>query len=142
MEIRAFNESDTADVVALWSSVFGYPQPHNNPLSVIRHKLAVQRELFFVAALDGRLCGTVMGGYDGHRGWGYSLAVAEPFRRRGIGRALIQHLEQALTARGCPKINLQVLPSKAGVVGLYEKLGYKVEDRISMGKVLMSAPGA
>jgi ribosomal protein S18 acetylase RimI-like enzyme len=136
MKIRTFDESDTADVVALWSSVFGYPQPHNDPLSAIRRKLAVERELFFIAALDSRFCGTVMGGYDGHRGWGYSLAVAEPFRQRGVGTALMRHLEQALAARDCPKINLQILPSNAGVVSLYEKLGYKVEDRISMGKLL------
>jgi ribosomal protein S18 acetylase RimI-like enzyme len=123
-------------VIALWKSVFAYPAPHNDPATVIRDKLAVQRDLFFVALLDGALVGTVMGGYDGHRGWVYSLAVSPPARRRGVGTALVRHVERELAARGCPKVNLQVLTSNAGAVEFYRKLGYAVEERVSMGKLL------
>jgi ribosomal protein S18 acetylase RimI-like enzyme len=136
MNIRAFAEEDTPDVVALWSEVFGYEAPHNAPATVIGKKLAVQRELFFVADEGGRVVGTVMGGYDGHRGWIYSLAVEPQCRRRGVGRMLVQHLERALVDLGCLKINLQVLAGNAAVAGFYERLGYKVEPRISMGKIL------
>jgi hypothetical protein len=136
MEIRLFRESDEPAVVALWTTVFGYAAPHNHPATDIRCKLAVQRELFFVAILDGHLVGTVMGGYDGHRGWIYRLAVAADFRRRGVGTALVAHVEQALQKRGCLKINLQVLASNAETVAFYEKLGYGVEERVSMGKLL------
>ena len=90
IDIRAFHESDEEPVIALWTSVFDYPAPHNQPAAVIRCKLSVQRDLFFVALLDGKLVGTVMGGYDGHRGWVYSLAVAPGVRRRGIGTSLIR----------------------------------------------------
>ena len=69
MEIRVFEESDQREVVSLWKQVFGYAEPRNDPATVIRHKMAAQRNLFFVAVADGRLVGTVMGGYDGHRGW-------------------------------------------------------------------------
>ena len=136
MEIRPFAEKDTEGVITLWISVFAYPSPHNQPATVIRQKLAVQRELFFVALLDGSLVGTVMGGYDGHRGWVYSLAVSPEARRRGIGAALMQCVERELVARGCAKINLQVLASNAGTVEFYKKLGYAVEERVSMGKVV------
>jgi ribosomal protein S18 acetylase RimI-like enzyme len=135
-DIRAFHRSDGEQVAALWSAVFGYAAPHNQPAAVIRCKLAVQRDLFFVALLDDKLVGTVMGGYDGHRGWVYSLAVAPELRHRGIGTALVRHVERALRERGCPKINLQVLASNAATVAFYEKLGYAVEERVSMGKVL------
>src|SRR5262245_59909828 len=86
--VRPFQESDQTDVIGLWETVFAYSAPHNSPLEIIKHKLAVQRELFFVAVLDGRVVGTVMGGYDGHRGWVYSLAVSPEFRRRGIGATI------------------------------------------------------
>jgi ribosomal protein S18 acetylase RimI-like enzyme len=134
--VRPFDESDEPNVVALWTEVFGYTEPRNNPTIVIRQKLAAQRELFFVAVLDGSLVGTVMGGYDGHRGWIYSLAVSPVCRQRGIGRTLMQHLESKLRQLGCPKINLQVLASNAATVAFYAKLGYRVEERVSMGKVL------
>jgi ribosomal protein S18 acetylase RimI-like enzyme len=138
MEIRPFDETDSEAVIALWTIVFAYPAPHNDPATVIQHKLAVQRDLFFVAVLNGALVGTVMAGYDGHRGWIYSLAIAPSFRRRGIGTALMRHIERELAARGCPKVNLQVLASNAGTVEFYKKLGYAVEERVSMGKLLAS----
>jgi ribosomal protein S18 acetylase RimI-like enzyme len=141
MEIRPFHESDEPEVIALWTEVFGYTAAHNRPEAVIRQKLAVQRELFLVARLDGRLAGTVLGGYDGHRGWVYSLAVPPDLRRRGVGTALMRHVEREMASRGCPKINLQVLATNAATVAFYEKLGYSVEERISMGKVLGRGPG-
>jgi hypothetical protein len=136
MQIRVFDEADEPAVVALWKEVFAYPEPRNDPAAIIRRKLAAQRNLFFVAVADGKVAGTVMGGYDGHRGWIYSLAVDPAHRRQKLGTALIRHVEKALAERGCPKINLQVLPSNAAAIGFYEKLGYHVEERISMGKVL------
>jgi ribosomal protein S18 acetylase RimI-like enzyme len=136
MDIRLFEEADAGAVQALWAAVFAYPTAHNDPAFVIRQKLACQRDLFFVALLDGELAGTVMGGYDGHRGWVYSLAVDPRVRRRGVGTVLMRHLEGELALRGCPKINLQVLASNAGTVAFYRKLGYAVEERISMGKLL------
>jgi ribosomal protein S18 acetylase RimI-like enzyme len=139
MDIRPYHESDEGAVIALWTNVFAYPAPHNAPARVIRHKLAVQPDLFLVALLDGVLVGTVMGGYDGHRGWIYSLAVSPEVRQRGIGTALIKHIEQELAGKGCPKINLQVLASNAATVAFYKKLGYAVEERVSMGKLLESA---
>jgi ribosomal protein S18 acetylase RimI-like enzyme len=136
LHVRTFEDSDEPAVVALWSSVFGYAAAHNQPAAVVRQKLAFQRELFFVAIADGRLAGTVMGGYDGHRGWIYSLAVAADARRRGIGSALMRHVEQALKGRGCPKVNLQLLASNADTAAFYATLGYHTEERVSMGKIL------
>jgi ribosomal protein S18 acetylase RimI-like enzyme len=136
MVIRPYEDSDEAAVIDLWTEVLPDAAPHNDPATAIRKKLAVERELFFIALCDGTVVGTVLGGYDGHRGWVYAVAVRPPFRRRGIGAALIRLLEDALTGRGCLKVNLQVRASNAGVVAFYERLGYSVEERVSMGKRL------
>ena len=136
MDIRPYDDADEAAVIALWNEVLPDAAPHNDPATAIRNKLAVERDLFFVAAEGGAVVGTVLGGYDGHRGWVYSLAVGPQCRRRGVGSALVRRLEQALAARGCLKVNLQVRSSNARVVAFYEKLGYAVEPRVSMGKRL------
>jgi ribosomal protein S18 acetylase RimI-like enzyme/truncated hemoglobin YjbI len=136
INIRAFREADRASVVALWKQVFDYQAPHNDPDRIIDHKLALQRELFHVALFDGEVVGTVMGGYDGHRGWIYSLAVHPDLRGRGIGSALMRHVERQLQNAGCPKINLQLVASNSAIVDFYAKLGFLVEDRISMGKLI------
>jgi ribosomal protein S18 acetylase RimI-like enzyme len=139
MEIRLYRESDEAAVIGLWRAVFNYNLPHHNPAASIRKKVAFQPELFFVATEGGEVTGTVMGGYDGHRGWIYSLAVAPSLQRKGTGTALVRHVERVLGELGCPKINLQVLAENAGVVAFYQKLGYRVEERVSMGKPLVRA---
>ncbi|WP_320392295.1 GNAT family N-acetyltransferase [Pseudomonas sp. P9_31] len=82
--------------------------------------------------------GTVLAGYDGHRGWLYSVAVHPSHRRKGIGVKLVRHAEGALTARGCMKINLQIVSANEGVKTFYESLGYSTEPRISMGKKIES----
>ena len=99
-------------------------------------KTAYDPGLFLVAVDGSRLVGTVMGGYDGHRGWIYSLAVDENDRHRGIGTDLMAEVERRLKDRGCLKINLQVMPDNTGVVQFYRDLGFSVEDRLSMGKRL------
>jgi ribosomal protein S18 acetylase RimI-like enzyme len=127
-------------VVALWQEAFpeyrDVTRPQRNPHLSIANKMATQPELFFVAELDGRPVGTVIAGYDGHRGWMYSLAVDTTQRRLGIGTRLVAHAEAALTARGCPKVNLQVLSAKEEIRAFYEALGYRADPVISLGKRL------
>ena len=136
MEIRPFEESDEKAVIELWSNIFPCDAPHHNPKQSILRKLAVNRELFFVAVNDSLVVGTVMGGYDGHRGWIYSWAVDPAHRHQGTGQALVHHLDKELKKKNCPKVNLQILSSNREVIDFYEKLGYRVEERISMGKKL------
>jgi ribosomal protein S18 acetylase RimI-like enzyme len=134
--IRPYTDADEAAVIALWQKALADAAPHNDPALAIRKKREAGDGLFLVAEADGTAVGTVMGGYDGHRGWVYALAVAEPYRRHGVGSALVRHLEAALADRGCLKVNLQVRASNVAVVGFYQALGYGAEERVSMGKRL------
>ncbi|TDA43983.1 GNAT family acetyltransferase [Burkholderia pyrrocinia] len=142
--IRPFERADTDAVLAVWRDAFpqydeaGAP-PHRDPLRSIELKLATQPELFFVATSGARIVGTLMAGFDGHRGWLYSFGVANDARRLGVGRALFAHAESALAARGCMKINLPVLPGNDDACRFYAALGYRVEERISFGKTLPAA---
>ncbi|MBL8025572.1 MAG: GNAT family acetyltransferase [Fibrobacteres bacterium] len=130
------NDTDKISVITLWRSVFGYYDGYNDPETSINKKLNADDHLFFVATMNEEIVGTVMAGYDGHRGWIYSLAVDPDSQKRGIGRQLVDKAESALKALGCPKLNLQILDTNNKVIGFYEKLGFKIEPRISMGKVL------
>ena len=107
--------------------------PRNEPGLMLDRKLAQDDGLVFVAADGGEVIGAVAVGYDGVRGWIYHLA-ADPARRgQGIGTALMRAAQAALAARGCPKINLQVRNTNAGVISFYEALGYSVDPATSMG---------
>jgi ribosomal protein S18 acetylase RimI-like enzyme len=136
MEIRAFRAADEADVVRLWADC-GLTRPWNDPHKDIGRKLSVQPELFLVGVDGGALVATVMAGFDGHRGWVNYLAVAEAHRRQGLGRRLMQRVEQDLVAMGCPKLNVQVRAQNAEIVAFYEKLGYAPDQTVSLGKRLI-----
>ena len=81
--------------------------------------------------------GTVMAGYDGHRGCVNYLAVDPAYQGQGLGRLLMREAERRLLAAGCPKINLQVRTSNEDAVAFYRHLGYHVDDVVSMGKRLI-----
>jgi len=136
MEIRSYSPTDRAQVVAIWDHVFPGSTGHNDPGESIDRKVASKDGLFFVAADGDTIVGTVLAGYDGHRGWLYSLAVSSDRQRCGIGTKLVRHAEHVLAQRGCPKLNLQVRADNAAVVAFYESLGYQTEERVSMGKLL------
>jgi ribosomal protein S18 acetylase RimI-like enzyme len=95
------NEHHRRCVLELWETVFGYETAHNTPSLAIDKKLATADGLFFVALSGNEVVGTVLAGYDGHRGLLYSVAVHPPHRRKGIGMNLVRYAEGALTARKC-----------------------------------------
>ena len=95
-------------VKILRQEAFPDDPPWNRAEVAIPAKLAAQPELFLIC-LDGDLAvGSIMAGYDGHRGWLYTVAVLNSHRRRGVGAALVHGAEDRLRSMDCNKINLQV----------------------------------
>jgi ribosomal protein S18 acetylase RimI-like enzyme len=137
MQIRPVQPGDDQQVVDLWRRC-GLVVAWNNPQRDIDRKRAVQPELLLAGELDGRLVASVMAGYDGHRGWLYYLAVDPDFRRRGLGRLLVEEAQRRLLALGCPKINLLVRTSNEVVLDFYRHLGFKPDDVQSLGKRLIA----
>lgn len=138
--IRPFRPADTEQVVALWHAA-GLTRSWNDPYRDIERKLAVQPELFLVATAEPEsgeeVIGSVMAGYDGHRGWLYYLATDPTRRGFGIGRALVTEAERLLLAMGCPKVQLMVRPDNAAARGFYAALGYETFDTWATGKRLI-----
>ena len=135
MEIRSFRPEDEPSVVALWKRC-DLVRPWNDPHRDICRKLKVNPEWFLVGLVEGGIVATVMAGYEGHRDWLNYLAVAPEFQRRGLAREIVAKAEQLLRKAGCPKINLQIRASNQAVIEFYRRLGYSVDDVVSMGKRL------
>ncbi|MGL5763773.1 MAG: GNAT family acetyltransferase [Plesiomonas shigelloides] len=136
MEIRVFRQSDFEEVLTLWDRC-DVVRPWNDPELDIERKVHAGADLFLVAEVAGEVIGTIMGGYDGHRGWVNYLAVHPDYRGRGIANALVNRVEKKLIARGCPKIHLLVREENQAVISMYEKLGYDIQDTICLGKRLI-----
>ena len=135
MEIRPFISSDEDSVVQLWKDC-GLVVPWNDPHRDIQRKLQVKADGFLVSLLNGQIVATVMAGYEGHRGWINYLAVHPRYRHKGIGRRMMEAAEEYLQTLGCPKINLQVRGSNTEVIEFYQKIGFKKDEVLSLGKRL------
>jgi mycothiol synthase len=75
---------------------------------------------------------------DPESGWVYSLGVRRPWRRRGLGMALLYHAFGELRARGCRRVGLGVdASSLTGATRLYERAGmHSFRERIHFEKEL------
>lgn len=138
LQIRPYRPEDRPAVIGLWNRC-ALVVPQNDPAADIDCKLQIQPELFLVGVRAATLVATVMAGYDGHRGWINYLAVDPRFRYQGIGRRLMEAVEEKLRRLGCPKINLQVRRSNDAVIAFYKRLGYTVDPVTSLGKRLKAA---
>jgi ribosomal protein S18 acetylase RimI-like enzyme len=130
--IRPYTAGDEACVIALWYRC-DLVVPWNDPKQDIRRKWQVQPELFLVGLVQSEIVATVMAGYEGHRGWLNYLAVEPAFQQQGIGRQMVEAAMAKLKAMNCPKINVQIRSSNAAVIEFYQRLGFKLEEVISMG---------
>ncbi len=135
MKIRVFEAKDTDAVISLWQEC-GLVVPQNNPVKDIKRKLAVNPELFLVGTSGNSIVATVMGGYEGHRGWINYLAVSPSERKMGYGQQIMKSVESRIKAKGCPKINLQIRSSNEDVIAFYSAIGYAEDNVVGLGKRL------
>lgn len=127
--------ADADAAVALWHAA-GLTRPWNDPHADFARALAEPGADVLGLRDGGELVATVLVGDDGHRGWVYYLAVAPDRQRHGLGRVLMAAAEAWLRARGCPKLNLMVRGDNGAARGFYARLGYELNDVVTLGKRL------
>jgi ribosomal protein S18 acetylase RimI-like enzyme len=134
--IREFDVADYDATVSLWKEAGLVLRPGDD-LDGIRLKLQRDPDIFLVAMEGSEVVGSVMGGWDGRRGWIYHLAVRPVHQRRGIAKALIRELEVRLKARGAKRLNAQVYRSNTASLRFFSACGYEVRsDLVMIGKAL------
>jgi ribosomal protein S18 acetylase RimI-like enzyme len=131
LSIIPYSHQYQTAVIDLWQQC-NLIVPSNDPIEDIQKKMEFQPTLFFIALLHDQVIGSIMVGYEGHRGWINYLAVFPSFRKQGYGKLLINKAITKLRKLGCVKVNLQIRPNNLRVIKFYQHLGFKQEDRISM----------
>lgn len=139
IHIREFHfPADYAAVYQLWKSMErGVRVGRSDAPAEIEKKMARDPDLFLVAETEGNIVGSVIGGFDGRRGLIYHLAVATPFRGKGVGSRLMSEVESRLRQKGCLKCYLLVTSDNPEAAGYYQHHGWQHMDSIHLyGKEL------
>ena len=133
LKIRAASPVDREEVIAIWRAC-DLVKPQNDP--VLDFDLALQTQTATVLLLEvaSEVIGTVMVGFDGHRGWFYYLGIRPEHQNSGNGSALVAAAEDWLEAQGAPKAMLMVRHSNKKVIDFYKRIGYNVEEAFVLGK--------
>jgi ribosomal protein S18 acetylase RimI-like enzyme len=133
--INPATPSDAAAVIALWEACT-LTRPWNNPQADFTLALETPTSDILLARSGTSITGSVMVGFDGHRGWVYYLAAHPNCQRQGIGRALMAAAEDWLRDQGAPKIQLMVRGDNDVARGFYAALGYDLQNVATYGKRL------
>jgi ribosomal protein S18 acetylase RimI-like enzyme len=130
--IRPARTDEVQQVLALWQEADATPSPTDRRDEVMR-LLGEAAAVVLVAEADGRLVGTVIGGWDGWRGNIYRLAVHPAYRRRGIARALVADAERRLHRLGARRISALVESDHPWATDFWDSLGasgYRHDERM------------
>ena len=132
ISIREFHyPQDYPAVKDLWEGMEkGVHVGRSDAPEEIAKKISRDPDLFLVAEEDGRVIGSVLGGYDGRRGLLYHLAVAKDSRQHGLGSQLLDEVEARLRDKGCLKCYLMVTLDNPEVESFYEKRGWHFMDYV------------
>jgi ribosomal protein S18 acetylase RimI-like enzyme len=136
MNIKPYHPDNQQAVINLWQAC-NLVVAWNDPIKDIQRKMLVDPDLFLIGELSEDIVATVMGGYEGHRGWINYLAVSPEHQRKGYARAMMQQVEALILQKGSPKINLQVRSNNIDVIQFYQAIGYDIENAVGLGKRLI-----
>jgi ribosomal protein S18 acetylase RimI-like enzyme len=133
MEVREITITDYPAVRSLWQSCQGICLHSDVDCEYgVGLYLARNPGLSFAAVRQGKIIGAVLCGQDGRRGYIHHLAVAEKYRRCGIGTALVDNVIGRLRQKGIRKCNGFVFKDNIDALGFWQSIGWAQRDDLKV----------
>lgn len=132
VEISIFQMKHYEDAYKLWLDVFPISTDASYNRINIEYFLTRNPKTSFVAALNGKVIGTVLAGNDGRRGYIHHLGLLPGYRGRGWGKKLLHAAEAALRKCGMTKVHLFVYKEDVAAKRFYDKAGYQERQDIDI----------
>ncbi len=130
INIRLMTLDDFDAVLALMSNTPGISIRDADSRESTARYLARNPGMSFVAESDSGLCGCVMCGHDGRRGYLQHLLVLPDFRGQGIANELVQRCLSSLEALGIGKCHLDVLKTNDAAARFWQRQGWQLRQDI------------
>ena len=126
--IRPAQERDAAEIARL-ASQLGYPATEAKIRSRLQRLLTSSNDLVLVAESESRAVGWIHGVLSQLLESEFrveigGLIVDEKFQRRGIGRKLVQRIEEWANERGAREVSVRCRTTRLEAHKFYESLGF------------------
>ena len=126
--IRECQSEEAEALLTLWQAA-GTSPSITDTIADIRGTIE-STAFVLVAEADQRIVGSLIAAFDGWRGNMYRIAVHPDYRRRGIGRALVEEGERCLTTQGAKRITALVEEKYPWATAFWSSVGYEIEPGI------------
>ena len=129
--IRFMTIDDYDEVKALWMTIKGFAiRSIDDSREGVERFLKRNPSTSAVAVEDGRIVGAILCGHDGRRGCLYHVCVAEQYRMRGIGKAMVVFCMEALKAEEINKVSLIAFTANDIGNAFWKQIGWTKRDVI------------
>jgi N-acetylglutamate synthase len=141
IEFKPLLPRDIQRAISFWRSIDGIFLHDNGEDSFngIKAYLKRNQNFSFLAEFDGEIIGALMAGHDSRRGFIHHLGINPLFRKRGIGKKLLNLSIEQLKKAGIKKCALFVLKNNKPAHSFYKHLGWKKEDIVSVFSKIVTA---
>ncbi len=126
-KIREMVIDDYDGVMAIWGETAGLGLSSADERGEVEKFLDKNPKTSLIIETDGEIVGSVLGGFDGRRGYIYHLAVVEKMKGRGVGKMLMDELELRFRELGAHKLHVMIYNDNVNW-RFYEKRGYDRRD--------------
>lgn len=130
--LSLFCLEDYDAVFSLWQACEGIGLSEADSRENIARFLARNPGTSVLAWNNATIVGTILAGHDGRRGYLHHLAVHPDYRRRGIGRRLVQKALYALSEQGIGKCHGFVFRTNRDGLGFWQTAGWAIRDDVCL----------
>lgn len=130
--IRDMLIDDYPQIIKLWRSISGFRiRSIDDSEEGIRRFLARNPGISKVVFVEGKIAGSVLCGHDGRTGTLYHVCIADDFRRRGLGEAMIEAVLESLKKEHIHTVNLIAFTENTGGNIFWQTIGWKKRDDVN-----------
>jgi len=130
--IREITFGDYQAAYELWQNTEGLGLSSADEKKELELFLGRNPHLSFIAVDGEKLVGTVLCGHDGRRGFMYHLAVEQSYRKKGIGRKLVEKGLEGLKLAGIKKCHIMVLSDNPNGLNFWKQIGWQRRDNLTL----------
>jgi ribosomal protein S18 acetylase RimI-like enzyme len=124
INIQSMVIQDYPEVAALWQVTPGMGLSNADRLESIEAYLKRNPGLSCVAREEGQLVGAVLCGHDGRRGLIHHLAVIPSYRKKQVGRRLVESCLSGLAEAGIEKCHIFVYADNTEAISFWKRIGW------------------